>query len=422
MNLILRSRLSALFFVQFLATGSWFVTLGTYMSKRLGFDDIIGTTYGMIGIATILSTLFVGMLADRFFSVEKLLSLFMFMGGVTLYWLSTIEHSRVLFLTAMFLHSIFYSCGIPLAVSLAFNSMSDPGEQFPSVRIFGSIGFIVAGMIIGLIPGAGASSLPMLIGTTVHIVGAFYCLTLPHTPPKAQPTKLDVMSTFGLDIVRNNRALDFWILMTAVLVMVIPKKFYDGFFNNYMVEKSVSFQFGSVHVEPAAIQTLGQVVEMATMLMLPFLIRHLGIKRVMVIGMLGWIGRFLFWAFGFVGDQGIVPLIVLGILMHGVSYDFFFISGQIWLDKRFPPDARGRAQAFYWFVLSGVGVVLGSNVAGLIYARYTISPTDHRWTEIWLAPAIITAVMLVIFQKYFKEFDPNKGAKNGATSENASGH
>jgi nucleoside transporter len=419
MNLILRSRLSTLFFLQYLATGSWFVTLGTYMSKNLGFDEIIGTAYGMIGIATILSTLFAGMLADRFFATEKLLGVFMLLGGITLYWLSTIGNSRALFLTVMFLHSICYSCGIPLAVSLAFNSMSDPGEQYPSVRIFGSIGFIVAGMMVGLIPGAGASALPMRLGAAVHIFAAVYCLTLPHTPPKAKPAKLNVLSTFGLDVVRNVRARDFWILMTAVLVMVIPKKFYDGFFNNYMVEKSVSFQFGSVRVEPAAIQTLGQVVEMVTMLMLPFLIRHLGIKRVMVIGMFGWIGRFLLWAFGFVGDQGIVPFIVLGILMHGVSYDFFFISGQIWLDKRFPPDTRGRVQAFYWFVLSGAGVLLGSNVAGVIYARYTVSPTDHRWTEIWLAPAIITFVMLVIFQKYFKESDPQPEVAEGANPKDS---
>lgn len=415
MNLILRSRLSTLFFLQYLATGSWFVTLGTYMSKSLGFDDIIGTAYGMIGIATIISTLFVGMLADRFFATEKLLAIFMLLGGLSLYWLSSIEHSRTLFLTAMFLHSICYSCGIPLAVALAFNAMTDPGEQYPSVRVFGSIGFIAAGMMVGLIPGAGSSALPMQIGAVVHIFGAAYCLTLPHTPPKAEPSKLNALSTFGLDIVQKIRARDFWILMTAVLIMVIPKKFYDGFFNNYMVEKSVLFQFGDVRIEPAAIQTLGQVVEMATMLMLPILIRHFGIKRVMVVGMLGWIGRFLLWAFGFDGDQGVVSLILLGILMHGVSYDFFFVSGQIWLDKRFPPDTRGRVQAFYWFILSGVGVVLGSNVAGAVYAHYTVSPTDHRWTEIWLAPVVITAVMLVIFQRYFIDTTDEKAKSEQPT-------
>lgn len=419
MTLFLRSRLSALFFIQYLATGSWFVTLGTYMSKSLGFDAIIGTAYGMIGLATILSTLFVGMLADRYFAAEKLLAGFMVAGGISLYWLSTIEHSRPLFLAVMFLHSVCYSCGIPLAVALAFNSMSDPGQQYPSVRIFGSIGFIAAGMMVGLIPGAGASALPMRLGAMVHMFAAVYCLTLPHTPPKAEPTKLNVLSAFGLDVVRNVRARDFWILMTAVLIMVIPKKFYDSFFNNFLVEKSVSFQFGSVRVEPAAIQTLGQVVEMATMLMLPFLIRHLGIKRVMIIGMFGWIGRFFLFAFGYKGDLGIVPMILLGILMHGVSYDFFFISGQIWLDKRFPPDTRGRVQAFYWFVLSGVGVVLGSNVAGVVYSRYTLSPTNHFWTEIWLAPAIITFAMFIIFQFFFKESDPKPAAGQQSTQNDS---
>jgi len=403
MPTVLRLRLSALFLLQYLATGSWFVTLGTYMSKSLGFDAIIGSAYGMIGLATILSTLFAGMLADRFFATERLLAVMMLFGGLTLIWLSTIDQSRGAFLGVMFLHSIFYSCGIPLAVALAFNAMTDPGRQFPSIRIFGSIGFIVAGVVIGLIHGAGSSVLPMRIGAGVHLVGAIYCLTLPHTPPKAEKTKLDVLSALGLDAVRHVRDASFWILIVAVLVMVIPKKFYDSFFNNYLVEKSVAFQFGTIRVEPTAIQTLGQVVEMITLLLLPLLIARLGIKRVMIIGMLGWIGRFLLWAYGFRGSEGIMPMILLGILMHGVSYDFFFVSAQIWLDTRFPPDTRARVQAFYWFILSGVGVVIGSNLAGAIYAQFTVSSTDHGWTWIWLAPATVTLGMLLIFVRFFRE-------------------
>jgi nucleoside transporter len=403
MPFVLRSRLSALFLFQYLATGSWFVTLGTYMSKSLGFDDIIGSAYGMIGLATILSALFAGMLADRFFATERLLAVLMLFGGLSLFWLSTIHSSRAAFLAVMFLHSIFYSCGIPLAVALTFNAMTDPSRQFPSVRIFGSIGFIVAGLVIGLIPGAGSSALPMRIGAAVHLVAAFYCLTLPHTPPKAERTKLNLLSTLGLDVVRGVRDSSFWILIVAVLVMVIPKKFYDSFFNNYLVEKSVSFHFGGISVEPTAIQTLGQVVEMVTLLLLPILVARLGIKRVMIIGMLGWIGRFLLWAYGFKGDQGIMPMILLGIMMHGVSYDFFFVSAQIWLDTRFPAVTRARVQAFYWFILSGLGVVLGSNIAGVVYSHLTLSSTEHGWTLIWLTPAIVTLVMLVIFARFFRE-------------------
>jgi MFS family permease len=310
MPFVLRSRLSALFLFQYLATGSWFVTLGTYMSKSLGFDDIIGSAYGMIGLATILSALFAGMLADRFFATERLLAVLMLFGGLSLFWLSTIHNSRAAFLAVMFLHSIFYS-GV--------------------------------------------------------------------------------------------RDSSFWILIVAVLVMVIPKKFYDSFFNNYLVEKSVSFHFGGISVEPTAIQTLGQVVEMVTLLLLPLLVARLGIKRVMIIGMLGWIGRFLLWAYGFKGDQGIMPMILLGIMMHGVSYDFFFVSAQIWLDTRFPAVTRARVQAFYWFILSGLGVVLGSNIAGIVYSHLTLSSTEHGWTLIWLTPAIVTLVMLVIFARFFRE-------------------
>jgi nucleoside transporter len=402
-TLALRLRLSALFLLQYLAVGSWFVTLGTYMSKSLGFDAIIGSTFGMIGLATIVSALFAGMIADRFVATERMLAILMLFAAGTLFWLSTIQHSRALFLTVMFLHSIFYSCGIPLAVALAFNSMADPQSEYPSVRVFGSIGFIIAGLVVGLIPGAGSSALPMRIGTVVNLVGAAYCLTLPHTPPKAKRTKLDLWSALGLDVVQRVRDASFWILIVAVLVMVIPKKFYDGFLNNYLVEKSVVFQFGWLRVEPTAVQTLGQVMEMITLLFLPVMIARLGIKRVMIIGMLGWIVRFLLWAYGFRGSAGIMPMIVAGILMHGLSYDFFFVSAQIWLDTRFPPETRARVQAFYWFILSGVGVVLASNIAGVVYGHFTVSSSSHGWTMIWLSPALITLVMLAIFAGYFRE-------------------
>jgi nucleoside transporter len=393
----------------------WFVPLGGYMSKALGFDDIIGSAFGMIGLATILSTLLVGMLADRYVSAERLLATISLLAGLSLLVLSCVTGSRSLFLLAMLVHCLFYSSSLPVAVSLTFASLQDPARQYPSVRIFGTIGYIAAGLAIGLIPGAGQSSLPMQLGAAIHLLTALYCLTLPHSPPCAGSTRMGVTEMLGLDVVKSVRQPAFWVFIAAVLLMVIPKKFYDGYLNVFLVEKSVSFDLWGLTVEPTAIQTLGQVVEMATLLTLPAFISRFGIRRVMIVGMLGWIARFLCWAFGFSGGAAFMPLILTGILLHGLSYDFFFVSGQIWLDRRFPPEARGRIQAFYWFILSGLGVVLGSNLAGAAYRWQTIPGGGHDWRMIWLTPAAITAVVLLLFLLIFRESAPESRPKAGAS-------
>lgn len=402
MDLTTRMRLSALFLLQYFAAGSWIVSLGTYMSKTLGFDAIIALAYSMVGFATIIATLFVGVVVDRFLEAQKVLAGLAFGSALTLGGLSLVTHSQQLFLAVMLLHCMFYISSIPLLATIAFNAISDPGQQYPGIRVCGSIGWVAAGLLVGMIPGAAQTKLPMLIGASVYLLLSGYALTLPSTPPRAKGQPISVAGLFGLDVLKSVRDRSFWIFIVCVICVVIPKKFYDSFANNFLAEKGMSFDLGAMVFEPTAIQTLGQLAEALTMLAIPFLIARIGIKWVMVLGMAGWVARFMLFAFGFNGDNAIVPMLLAGILMHGLSYDFFFVSGQIYLDRLFGPEMRGRVQSFYWFILSGLGVVLGAIIAGAVYRGYTSIDGTHDWTAVWLAPALSTAVVGVLFALTFR--------------------
>ena len=403
MNIGLRARLSLMYLLKYFAAGVWMVSLGSYMSKTLGFDSIIGEAYSMVGFATILATLFVGVIADRFFDAAKVLAVMSFGAGISLFWISSVTTSESMFLVAMFVHCIFYISSIPLLAAVAFNSLTDPGQQYPGIRMFGSIGWIVGGLLIGTLPGSAQTKLPMILGAVTYLMLGLYALTLPKTPPKAKGQQISIPGLFGLDVLKKVKDNSFWIFITCVLLVVIPKKFYDSYANNFLVEKGMAFNFGDLVFEPTAIQTLGQIAEALTLLLIPYLISRIGIKWLMIIGMIGWMVRFTLFAYGFEGDQAIVSMLLIGILLHGVSYDFFFVSGQIYIDKLFSPEMRARVQSFYWFILSGIGVVVGALIAGRIYRHFTFSSKSHDWTSIWLTPAITTFFVLILFIWLFKE-------------------
>ncbi|MBC2666708.1 MFS transporter [Novosphingobium flavum] len=391
------SRLQGMMFLQYVAAGVWLVPLGSYMSKTLRFDGIIGAAYGMVGLAAIASSLIVGTIADRYFPAQKVLAALSFMSSITLFWLSTIDHAQGLFLIAMLTHCLFYICSIPIGVTIAMNALHEPSREYPGVRVLGSTGWVVAGLMIGLWPGAGQTRIPMLVGSVTYMILAVYALSLPPRPPRPSAERLTVTAILGLDVLKRNRDMVFWVFMSLILVMVIPKKFYDSYLNNFLVEKGMNVTLLGLRFEPTAMQALGQAVEIVTILAIPYLIARIGIKWVMVLGMVGWVTRFLFFAYGFEGHEAIKPLILTGILLHGVSYDFLFTSGQIWLDKRCDPSIRARAQSFYWFILSGMGVVIGANVAGFVYGLNTYSPVHHDWTAVWLVPAAITLGAMALF-------------------------
>lgn len=398
----LRAQVSLMFFIKYFAAGVWMVSLGTYMAGIAQLNSIIATAYSMVGFATIIATLFVGMVADRYFEAQKVLAVLSIGSALSLFWISQITQSPGIFLAGMLIHCMFYISSIPLLSAISFNVMTDPGQQFPGVRAFGSIGWIAGGLLIGMLPGAAKTTLPMMLGAGAYLLLGLYAMTLPSTPPRAKGQSTSIAGLFGLDVVTKVRDRSFWIFILCVILVVIPKKFYDSFANTFLTEKGMSFSVGHVVFEPTAIQTLGQVAEAVMLLAIPFLIKRIGIKWVMVIGIVGWVMRFGLFAYGFHGNQAIVPMLLAGILLHGLSYDFFFVSGQIYLDSLFGREMRARIQAFYFFILSGLGVVIGALIAQQVYGIFAPTPDQRDWTSIWIVPMAVSALVGIWFALQFK--------------------
>ncbi|SFV15057.1 MFS transporter [Pseudoduganella namucuonensis] len=401
----LRVRLSAMMFGQYFVQGAWFVTLGTYLSQGLKFDHIIGVSYSMMGIAAIVSTLLVGSLADRYFAAQKVMAALSLVAGASMLWLSTIHDSPTLFLAVLLLHCLAYVPTVPLANAIAFNAMSDSAREFPAVRVFGTLGWIGGGLAVGAIPGAAQTPLPMQIAALAGVLLGLYALTLPDTPARergAAGGSTRLAALFGLDIVAGMRDRPFWVFIASSLLIVIPLSFYYAYCNTFLVEIGARVALFGHTFEPVALQTLGQVSEMGFILLLPVLLARMGIKWVILAGMAAWCLRYVLFAYSFDEHGPVMPLALLGIVLHGVCYDFFFVAGQIYVDGKFPPRARVRAQSFLALVTAGVGVLIGSNVAGLVYGWNTLTPALHDWRVIWLVPAGIAVVVMLMFAAAFR--------------------
>jgi len=400
---MVKARLSLMMFAQYFAWGVWLVPLGTYMSKGLLFDAIIGPTFGLIGVATILSTLFVGMVADRYFAAQKVMAFLCIGAGAALLWVSTITGSVTTFLFGCLLHFLFYASTIPLATAITFNAIAEPKREFPAIRVWGTISWIVAGLLVGMIPGAAETALPMRIAGVVYLLLGLYSFTLPDTPPRARGQSINIAGLFGLDVVFRNRERAFWIFIVTMFVIMVPKTFYDSYGNNFLAEKNLSLNLLGWTLEATAIQTAGQVFETFFLIALPFLLMRMGIKWVLVLGMAAWGLRFIAFGWGYEGPDAVVPLLLFGIIIHGICYDFVFVSSQIYVDSKFDVAARARAQAFLALVTQGIGTVIGSNIAGWVYTAHTSSPTEHDWRAIWLVPALVGFAAAILFALIFRD-------------------
>jgi len=398
LDLGLRAKLSIMMFLQYFVWGAWWVTLSTYLGKQLGFSgQQVGLAYGTAALAAIVSPFFVGIVADRFFATQYILAALHIVGGLLLIGVSQLDTFWPFYLVVL-LYFLCYMPTLALTNSLSFHHISDPSRQFPGIRVLGTIGWIVAAVIVGTLHMNGASieatNLPIQIAAAASILLGLFCLALPHTPPKEKSTKITIRGILGLDALRLMKQRSFAVFILGSFLVSIPLQFYYAFTNRFL---------NDLGVEAAARKmTLGQVSEIFFMLIMPVFFMRLGVKYMLLLGMLAWTVRYVLFAYGTPETNAGFMMLLGGIALHGICYDFFFVTGQIYVDKKAPDRIRGAAQGFIALVTLGVGGFIGTWFSGYVVDLYTANKVTD-WRPVWLVPAVGAGVIMVLFGLLFND-------------------
>ena len=361
MNTSIRLRLSVMMFFEYFIWSAWYVTMGPYLGGTLNFSgQQIGFAYNSTALAAMLSPFFVGMVADRFFATEKILAVLHLVGGVLLFAAAQAKTFGT-FYPLLLGHTLCYMPTLALTNSLSFAQMKDPGKEFPGIRVLGTISWICAGLAVGLLATkATTTPLPFQLAGVCSIVMALYCLSLPHTPPHVSG-KVTARDVLGLDALGLMKERSFAMFVFAAFLICIPLTFYFSFTPTFLGDSNVSNIPGKM--------TMGQMSEIFFMLVMPFFFARLGVKWMLSLGMFCWAARYLLFVMGY--EWGTVWPLYFGIILHGVCYDFFFVTAYIYVDKKAPDVIRAKAQGFIAFVTLGAGMFVGANLSGVVVERYS---------------------------------------------------
>jgi nucleoside transporter len=393
-----RVRLSVMMFLQYFVWGCWYVAMGTYLGETLQFNgQQVGLAYGSTAIAAMISPFFVGMIADRFFATERMLAALHILGGALLLYVSTLDTFGV-FYPVLIIYTLCYMPTLALTNSISFHNMDDPAREFPRIRVLGTIGWIVAGYVIDLL-GFGKTAGMFQAAAAASIALGAFCLVLPHTPPAKLGHAITVRDVLGLDALKLMKERSFAIFVIASFLICIPLSFYYAFANPFLSQIGVT--------NPTSKMTLGQWSEIGFMVIMPWFFVRLGVKWMLITGMAAWTLRYLLFSYGDAGS--LAWMLYIGILLHGICYDFFFVTGQIYMDQKAPEDLRAAAQGFIAFVTLGVGMFIGSLVSGRVVDLYRLSDTVNDWQSIWMVPALAAGVVLVLFAVLFRPTGTSAG-------------
>jgi nucleoside transporter len=391
----IRFKLSLMMFLEFFIWGAWFVTLGTYLLRNL---HTTGTQVGVAvltqSIGAIVAPFIIGLIADRFFSAQKILGV-LHLAGAALLWRAGTAADFTDFYPYILTYMILYMPTLALVNSISFRQMKNPQKEFAPIRVLGTLGWIVAGLTIGWLnwEQGGQLALTFKMASIAAAILGVFSFTLPPTPPikTAGPSSVgDMLGLGAIGLLKNRSYLIFFLASVAICV---PLSFYYGFTNPFLNEAGMK--------SAAGVQSLGQVSEVLFMLLIPVFFARLGVKWMLAIGMMAWVVRYMFFAYGN-GDTAYWMLIA-GIVMHGICYDFFFVTGQIYTDNLAGEQSKSAAQGFITLATYGVGMLLGSLLSGQIVDAHRTAGDLHDWRVIWLIPAAIAAGVLVVFLLLFKD-------------------
>ena len=408
------ARLGAMMFLQFFIWGAWYVTIGNYMAAQ-GMADLAHWPYTVNPIAAIIAPFFLGLVADRFFAAEKVLGILHILGGLIMFAVPQATGTPGLFILLLLLYNLCYMPTLGLANSLAFHNIENQERQFPVIRVFGTIGWIVAGLFIGFVLGQFSgeelpdrTALPLFTTAIVSLALGAYSFTLPHTPPPAAGQAVTVQSIVGVDALRMLGSRSFYIFIGCAFLICIPLAAYFSyapiFVANAVYDQGVSNAVVNVLPNPSSLMSIGQMSETIFMLLMPLFFMRFGVKWMLAIGMAAWILRYALFAFG--APDAVFWMVAVGVLLHGICYDFFFVTGHIYVDKKSTPAVRGQAQGFLVLVTYGLGMFLGAQIAGALFNRFLGDAsvlTLERWQDFWLVPTGFALLVLVLFMMTFKD-------------------
>ena len=395
-----RVRIAAAFFLQFATWGIWTVPLGTYLSVTRGWGDIVGVSYAMQGVAAIVAPIIVGVLADRSVSAQKLMGCLYLGAASFLFVIPAVTSNRVLFLAALLGHFLCFVPTLPLSNTIGLTLISDPKRHFPGVRAFGTMGWICVGLIVGLMPGAAASGLPMTIAAWGCVAGGAYSFTLPDVPPPDEPAPFRLSALFGLDVLKHADTRNLRIFLTTALCAVVPLAFYYGYGNVFLTQVHAHMRLGPLDAGPMALQTLYQIAELAVILPLPMLARRFGVGPVVIAALGAWVISYALFAAGFRASSGLVFLL-LATALQGVSYSGLFTAGAIYIASVCQDADCARAQSLFSTITMGLGPVAGSVLASVVFAR-TQPGSLPDWRLFWTIPACLCCLVLAYFVLRFR--------------------
>lgn len=395
------TKLGIMMFLQFFVWGAWYTSIAVYMTAR-GMGSLTHWPYTVAPLAAVIAPFFLGLVADRFFATEKVLSLLHVAGGAVLLFVPQLSGSPVAFILALLLYSLCYMPTLGLANTLAFHHIENQEKQFPRIRVFGTIGWIVAGLFVSFVLGramgtvAESTAAPLYTASIASIVLGLFCRSLPHTPPQARGQRVSIGSILGLDAFRELGSRSFYVFLFSSFLICIPLAAYYNFTQLFL---------GAVGITNiAGTQTIGQMSEVGFMLIMPFFFARLGVKWMLIVGMLAWAARYALFALG--APAQVQWMIIGGIALHGVCYDFFFVTGQIYVDKKSSPRIRGQAQGLLVLVTLGVGMLIGAQVAGLTFNRFlqdSAGLTLAQWRSFWWIPSGFALLVLLFFAALFND-------------------
>ena len=388
-------------FLQYFIWGAWYVTAATYMSKILNSSGAeIGNTYSAFAFAAIISPFFVGAIADRYFSAQKAMGALHLIGGLLLLYLTQVS-SSFLFLLIVLFYSLMYMPTVALSNNIVFANVSDTGKVFPIIRFFGTFGWIIAGLVIGsnIIFGqkfglgleANNTTLPytFYIASGASILLGVFSFTLPDVPPKGKTDS----SSFGLEALVLLKDKSYLIFFISAVLICIPLSFYYSFANVFLNDIGMEGAAGKM--------ILGQVSEAIFILSIPLLYYRLGVKNILIIGIAAWALRFFFFSNGDMSDD-YFWMLMAGIVLHGICYDFFFVTGYMYTENKAGEKIKNAAQGLFTVATYGIGMTIGSWFSGIITDSYTVDGIKN-WAEIWMIPAYISGAVLLFLMIFFKE-------------------